>query len=92
MELIWKSLCKYFGKKGIDSVLIEGGGSINASALNAGIVNKVYSYIAPKLIGGKESLTPITGKGIGKMENAIALKNIELEKIGEDYLISGYIK
>lgn len=86
-----KALMEILGKMKIDSVLIEGGGSINASSIEAGIVNKIYAYIAPKVIGGKEALSPITGKGIKYMQNAIKLKNIKLEKIGNDILVTGYI-
>lgn len=85
-------LMETLGKMQMDSVLIEGGGNINASALSAGIVNKVYAYIAPKIVGGKESLSPVTGKGIEYMKDAINLKNLSLEKIDEDVLITGYIK
>lgn len=82
---------KKLGEMEIDSVLIEGGGTINASALEAGIVNKVYAYIAPKLIGGKEALSPVTGKGIKDMKDAIKLKDVETQKIGNDILIIGNI-
>ena len=87
-----KVLMEILGKMEIDSVLIEGGGSINASAIQSGIVNKVYAYIAPKIIGGKDAISPITGIGIEDMNNAINLKDIEIERIGKDILISGYIK
>jgi len=83
-----KVLMETLGNLGIDSVLIEGGGKINASCLKANIVNKIYAYIAPKIIGGKEALTPITGNGIKYMKDAIQLENLNLEKIGEDYLLS----
>lgn len=86
-----QTLMQILGKMGIDSVLIEGGGAIHSSAIQNKIVNKVYAYIAPKFIGGKEALTPITGKGISHMKDAIFLKNLEIEKIGQDYLLTGYI-
>ncbi len=87
-----KILMNTLGKMKIDSVLIEGGGNINASALSAKIVNKVYSYIAPKIIGGKESLSPVTGKGLEYIKDAITLDKMNFEKIGDDILITGYIK
>lgn len=86
-----KILMETLGKMQIDSVLIEGGGSINASALKAGIVDKVYAYIAPKIIGGKGSLTPVTGQGIEYMKDAINLTDINVDKIGKDYVVVGYI-
>ncbi len=87
-----EALMAILGEMKIDSVLIEGGGCINSSALQSKIVNKVYAYIAPKLIGGKDALSPITGKGIESMKDAILLENLGVKKIGEDYLITGYIK
>lgn len=80
-------MCK-LGEMGIDSVLIEGGSSINASAIQSRIVNKVYAYIAPKIIAGKNSLSPIEGKGIEFMKDAIRLDELEIKKLGTDYLIS----
>lgn len=86
-----KLLMQKLGEMGIDSVLMEGGGQIYAAALEAGIVNKVYAYIAPKLIGGDKSKTPVGGKGLEKMSEAWKLKDIEIEQIGEDILVTGYV-
>ena len=65
------------GSKKIDSVLIEGGGEINAGALKSGIVNKFCLYIAPKLIGadGKNSIAPL---GINLVNDAVKLKNPQI--------------
>lgn len=86
-----KLLLKELGAMGIDSILVEGGGGIHGSFLESGLVNKVYAYIAPKLIGGAASKTPIAGKGLEKMRDAWKLKNMEIKKIGEDLLITGYM-
>lgn len=75
----------------IDSVLLEGGGSLNASALNAGIVNKVMMFIAPKIIGGSTAITPVEGAGFQLMKDAVKLKDIEVTRFDEDVLIEGYI-
>ena len=53
-----KELMKLLGEKGIDSILLEGGSSLNYSALQAGIVSKVETYIAPKIFGGELAKTP----------------------------------
>lgn len=87
-----KTLTETLGKMEIDSILIEGGGNINSSALKEKLVDKVYAYIAPKIIGGNMSLTPVTGEGVELMKNAIMLKDTQIKSIGEDYLITGYIK
>ena len=82
----------YLGNEGIDSILLEGGGTLNASALEDGIVNKVYAYIAGKLIGGMDARSPVEGMGIDRMADAITLQNVEIEKLGDDFCIVGYVK
>ncbi len=75
----------------IDSVLLEGGGSLNASAMNFGIVDKVMMFIAPKIVGGKSAKTPVEGEGIKFMKEATALENVKVSKFDNDTLIEGYI-
>lgn len=75
----------------IDSILLEGGGGLNASALNYGIVDKVMLFIAPKIIGGRNAVTPVEGTGVQLMKDAIGLKNINVSRFGEDILVEGYI-
>ena len=77
------------GAQGIDSILLEGGAMLNWSAINSGIVQKVQAYIAPKIVGGEHAKTPVGGQGIFKMSEAIHLKNIKVQTIGEDFLIEG---
>ena len=78
------------GQAGIDSVLLEGGGELNEAFLRQGLVDEVYAFIAPKLIGGKDAKTPVEGKGIAWMKEAIALQSVSIEKVGEDFLIKGF--
>lgn len=88
-----QELLEYLGKeKKIDSILLEGGGTLNASAIEQGIINKVYAYIAPKLIGGRDSKSPIEGQGIELMKNAINIDNPEIIRLENDICISGEIK
>lgn len=75
----------------IDSVLLEGGGTLNYSALEAGIVNKVMFFISPKIIGGKNAISPVEGAGIHLMKDAFKIKDINLTKFNDDILIEGYI-
>lgn len=75
----------------IDSILLEGGGTLNWVALNAGIVNKVQAYIAPKIIGGSNAFTPVGGKGKDRMSEAVQLKNSIITKIGSDYMIESEV-
>lgn len=85
-------LMKELGERKIDSILLEGGGTLSYSALKEGIVDKVMTFIAPKIIGGRDSKTPVEGDGIEFMKDAINLKNIEVQRFDEDILIQGYLK
>ncbi len=84
-------LMEQLGKKQIDSVLLEGGGTLNFSALEEGIVDKVLSFIAPKIIGGKEAITPVEGKGREKVSDAFQLQDVTYRSFQQDLLIEGYL-
>jgi diaminohydroxyphosphoribosylaminopyrimidine deaminase/5-amino-6-(5-phosphoribosylamino)uracil reductase len=86
-----KELMKRLGQEGIDSVLIEGGGTLNFSALEEGIVDKVRFYIAPKILGGENSKSSIAGRGFSRLNDAVKLKNINYRTIGEDLVVEGYV-
>ena len=80
------------GQKGIDSLLLEGGATLNAAFLQAGCVDEVYAFIAPKIIGGEHSKSPVGGQGLELMKDAIMLKDIKIETFDNDILIKGKIK
>ena len=86
-----RSLMRTLGQMEITSVLIEGGGEINAAALHAGIVDKVMFFVAPKLIGGKDAPGAIGGRGIACLAEAFELCDVKTSQIGTDYLIEGYL-
>lgn len=73
--------------EGIDSVYIEGGSTLAASALTAGIVNRVHVYIAPKIFGGVDAPSPIGGLGVALPAEARLLKKPRMEIFGEDFFI-----
>jgi len=77
---------------GISSLIIEGGATVNYSALKSKIVNKVYCFIAPKILGGVNSFTPVSGEGVNSIDEAFALRDMNFSKIGNDILIKAYIK
>lgn len=84
-------LIKKLGELGIDSILLEGGSTLNYSALEENIVDKVMVYIAPKIIGGESSKTSVGGRGIDKLKDAFKLKYITTNIVDEDILVEGYI-
>ena len=86
-----KELISKLGNEGIDSILIEGGGNVNFSALEQGIVDKVRFYIAPKIIGGEKSKGCIGGNGFLKLDEAVELKGMQLKRINQDFVVEAYI-
>lgn len=86
------TLMKVLGQRNIDSVLIEGGGTLHGTVLKAGLVNEIYGYIAPKLIGGEEAKSPVEGKGFPRMQEAKKVWEIEIIPLGDDICIHGYVR
>lgn len=86
-----RALMRELARKEITSVLIEGGGEINAAALQAGIIDKLMFFVAPKLIGGKDAPGPIGGAGIARLAETFELRNVKTSQIGADFLIEGYL-
>ncbi len=87
-----QTLMKQLGEKKIDSILLEGGATLNWSALESGIVQKVQVYIAPKLLGGKSAKTPIEGVGFPNPSASLNLKNSEISRLGDDFLIESEVE
>lgn len=85
------SLVNELGNRNLDSLIIEGGATLNWSALQAGIVDKVQAYIAPKIFGGMLAKGPVGGPGFTTPADAIELTDVRLTRIGDDHLIEGRI-
>ncbi|GGB66296.1 bifunctional diaminohydroxyphosphoribosylaminopyrimidine deaminase/5-amino-6-(5-phosphoribosylamino)uracil reductase RibD [Fictibacillus barbaricus] len=87
-----KEVLRVLGDNLISSLLIEGGGSINAAFLENKLVDKAVFYMAPKLIGGQTSPSFFGGKGIELMADAIRLENMKVTQIGPDFKFTSYPK
>ena len=85
-----RDVVRILGEKSISSLFIEGGGTINAAFLEAGLVDKTVFYFAPKLVGGKQAPTFIEGMGYDLMKDAVELERGEFVKIGKDFKFTGY--
>lgn len=81
-----KKLMEILGGQGIDSILLEGGGTLNDSALRAGIVQEIQAFVAPKIFGGDKARTPVAGVGAEIPDGAVRLKLQKVSQIGEDLL------
>ena len=79
-------------EKGITDLLVEGGGTINASFLREGLIDQMIVYIAPKVLGGRHSITPFTGDDVETIDEAMPLSFDQVEQIGEDLRIIAYPK
>lgn len=86
-----EKLLDILGQQNICSILVEGGATLSGSFVAKKLVDKVYFFIAPKIIGGKEAKTPVAGTGILNLQEALALKDIKIEKLEEDILIIGRV-
>lgn len=84
-----RALMEALGAREIDSILLEGGGTLAAAALGAGIVQEIYAYVAPKLFGGAGAKTPVEGVGVSAVEDAYRLSDVRVRQVGTDILITG---
>ena len=87
-----KSMMKKLAQLEITNILVEGGGTLIGSLFDEGLVDKILFFISPKIIGGKEAISSVMGKGITRIDKAIKLRDIKLSRFGEDFLVGGYIK
>ena len=79
------------GNMSILSVLIEGGGSVAASALRAGIVNKMHYFAAPKFLGGNDGIPVFRGKGPIRICDALEMDRVRVDRFGPDIMVTGYL-
>ena len=85
------ALMKLLGRRGIDSVLLEGGAALSWSALKSGIVNRVQAYVAPKLLGGRTVPSPVGGDGFSCPEEAVRLSTPTIRRLGRDLLLESEV-
>lgn len=78
------------GRREITSLIIEGGGTTLASAFESGVVDKACFFIAPKIVGGRDAITPVEGFGVATMDEALLLDEVTTEFVGQDVLVQGY--
>ena len=79
------------GERGFTSVLAECGGSLAASLIGAGAVDKVLAFVAPKIAGGQGAPTPVGGDGVERMSEAMQLRDPSWTVLGQDVLLTAYV-
>ena len=82
-----KMLTGELAAMGIDSILMEGGGTLNEAALKQGIVDWLQVYMAPKIFGGESARSPVEGRGVNHPGDAYQLRLEKLETVGEDIFV-----
>ena len=85
------ALLDELGGRGLLSVLVEGGSEVHASFFGEGLVDKVYAYVAPRLIGGRDAPGPLGGKGAEHLAGSTLLRELDFTRLGDDLLITGYV-
>lgn len=88
----WENCLTELGKRPFVSLLLEGGGELAASALNAGVVDKIEFHYAPKILGGKGSRPVVGGPDPRTLAEALAVDGMELVRLGPDFAVTGYIR
>ena len=84
------AVLKELGNRSIQSVLVEGGSTVAGEFVDAGLVNKVTFFIAPKIIGGADAVSAVGGKGVQMMSDALELEKVTVTQRGKDIEVTGY--
>lgn len=86
------AILRKLGQLEITSVMIEGGATVNWTALAAGVVDKVFLYYAPKILAGTGSIPFAAGAGFPRISEAAQVKSLHLHRFGEDFAVEGYLR
>ena len=86
-----RSLCRLLARRGLHSVLIEGGGELLAGALEERLVDRVMWFIAPKIIGGRHAPSSVGGEGVRRLKDVMRLDDTTVRWIGSDVLVEGRV-
>ncbi len=87
-----KALLRLLGQREITSLLVEGGSALLGSFFQQGLVDKVYAFVAPVIIGGEGAPSPVGGAGVEHMAQALRLHRVRTTQLGEDTLVVGYTR
>ncbi len=85
------ALMRLLAERGVISLLVEGGGVLHASMFAASLVDKVHAIIAPKIVGGT-AYPAVAGEGAAHMAGALVLRDVEIERLGDDVAFVGYVR
>ncbi|MGQ9919961.1 MAG: bifunctional diaminohydroxyphosphoribosylaminopyrimidine deaminase/5-amino-6-(5-phosphoribosylamino)uracil reductase RibD [Desulfobacca sp.] len=86
-----EALLSLLGQRRLQSLLVEGGAEVHGAFFEAGLIDKFYLFLAPKLIGGRQAPGVFGGQGITRLAEAPSLRELTIRRLGPDLLISGYL-
>jgi diaminohydroxyphosphoribosylaminopyrimidine deaminase/5-amino-6-(5-phosphoribosylamino)uracil reductase len=89
IDLRW--LLKKLGRENVTSLLVEGGGEVNASVLLGGFAHRIVFFYAPKIMRGRDSRKALEGAGVTRLADALALRDIQWRRLGEDLLLTARV-
>jgi len=90
IDLRW--LMRKLGAENVTSLLVEGGGEVNASFLLGGLAQRVVFFYAPKILGGRDSRKAVAGNGVKRLEKIIQLRDVEWRRLGPDLLLTARLE
>jgi diaminohydroxyphosphoribosylaminopyrimidine deaminase / 5-amino-6-(5-phosphoribosylamino)uracil reductase len=90
LDLPW--LLQRLGSENVTSLLVEGGGEVNASFLLGGLAQRVAFFYAPKVLGGRDSRRAVGGEGIARFADALRLTEVEWARCGEDLMLKARVR
>jgi diaminohydroxyphosphoribosylaminopyrimidine deaminase / 5-amino-6-(5-phosphoribosylamino)uracil reductase len=85
------ALLAELGRRRLTNVLVEGGGRLLGSFFDAGQIDEVHAFIAPRLVGGADAPSPIAGAGLAEMSQALVLDEPAVRQVGSDVYVSGRV-
>ena len=88
----WNAYLDRLGKENVTTLLIEGGGTLAASALAARVVDRIEFHIAPKILGGSHSRPSVGGEDPLSLDRSIMLRRVEIHKLGADIAYSAALE
>jgi diaminohydroxyphosphoribosylaminopyrimidine deaminase/5-amino-6-(5-phosphoribosylamino)uracil reductase len=86
VDLVW--LLKKLGAEDVTSLLVEGGGEVNAAFLTQGLAQRIVFFYAPKILGGSDARSAVAGHGIQRLRDAISLRDLAWRRLGPDLMLT----
>jgi diaminohydroxyphosphoribosylaminopyrimidine deaminase/5-amino-6-(5-phosphoribosylamino)uracil reductase len=90
IDLRW--LLRQLGAEAVTSLLVEGGGEVNASFLLGGLAQRIVFFYAPKILGGRDARKAVAGEGVVRLGDVIALRDIEWRRRGDDWMLTALVR